>query len=449
MKRLRTIKFRITIWYSVFIMVLIGVTLFLLCFFSTETIKSKMTANLKSEVMQVSHILAKQHNAANDAIVIDNNAFEKVTVYDMQGQYVTGKYLYDFDNISFEDDSVREIDVLGTKYIVYDFYKEIRDNGMWIRGTARIDFTESFNNIHFKILSLLLPILLLLAIIGGFFIIRIAFVPINKIIDTANGITLQNDISKRIPLKENSPKDELYMMTVTLNNMLDKIQKQFEREKQITLDISHELRTPISVILSYSEYLNELVTDEKEKELAAKITQQTKKITRLISKLLMLSRIESGKQQLNTETVNIGELIEAVAEGMRERALQKQIIIKTEIKDEIILSGDEALLMSAFVNLMDNAVKYGRQGGYIHIKVQKSDGGSEISFEDNGIGISNENINKIWDSFYRADVSRHNEDEGYGLGLALVKSIAELHGGQVLVSSKLGQGTVFKIIFKN
>lgn len=450
MKRFGNIKFRITVWYSVFILLLIGIVLFLFCFFSAQTIKSKVTSNIKAEVMEASHLLARQHRSADYEAAVNDEDFCKVSVYDIQGQFLAGKHLHGFEDITFEDDTVRRVSVGGIDYLIYDYFKEIKNaGGVWIRGAAVVDFTQSYNNTLFRFVLLLLPLLLLAVLFGGFLIIKIAFMPINKIIDTANTISVQNDISKRIPIKENAPKDELYMMTVTLNNMLDKIQKQLEREQQITLDISHELRTPISVILSYSEYLNELAEGDKEKELAANIMEQTKKVTRLISTLLMLSRIENGKQPINTETVNISEIMEAVTESLADKATQKQITVETEIEDNITLLGDEALLMSAFVNLADNAVKYSRTGGMIKIRVYRMNNQTEISVEDNGIGISEDDIGKIWDSFYRADESRHNYTEGYGLGLSLVKSIIELHCGQIHVSSQLGKGTIFKIIFKN
>ena len=164
-------------------------------------------------------------------------------------------------------------------------------------------------------------------------------------------------------------------------------------------------------------------------------------MSQLISQLLTLSRIDRGHQKLNIEFVNISELAEVVIENQKMEADKKNIKIITEIEKDIHVEGDELMLMRLFINLISNAISYNKENGYVKIELIKTGNKLIGKIYDNGIGISKENINKIWIRFFQVDSSRTTDSSG--LGLAMVKWIVEAHNGTISVVSQLEKGTLF------
>ena len=293
---------------------------------------------------------------------------------------------------------------------------------------------------------ILIPLILLLTALGGYYITRKAFLPVNNILKTANDISIQNDITRRIEINPNAKEDELHNLSVTLNKMLDKIENLINQEKQFTSDASHELRTPISVILAQGEYLLEIAESEKEKELAQNIVDKANQVSKLVSRLLLLARIDQNRQKFNKEKVDVGVLVDIAIDSLRTLADQKGVLLLTNVPDDIIVEADEALLLSAITNLISNGIKYGKESGHVAISASKLGASTEIIIADNGIGISDEHLDKIWTRFYRIDDVRNDEYGSNGLGLSMVKSIIDLHGGEITVKSEFGKGTEFRIL---
>ena len=231
--------------------------------------------------------------------------------------------------------------------------------------------------------------------------------------------------------------------------MLDRIENLIRQEKQFTSDASHELRTPISVILAQDEYLLDIAKDEKEKELAGSIVDKANQVSKLVSRLLLLARIDQNRQKFNTEKVDIGVLADIAIDSMKDLADKKGISLSSDVAEDTIVEADEALLLSAITNLISNGIKYGKESGYVSVSASKIGDKTEITVADYGIGIDKAHIDKIWDRFYRIDDVRNDEYGSCGLGLAMVKATIELHGGTINVSSTLGEGTVFKIILNS
>ena len=235
-------------------------------------------------------------------------------------------------------------------------------------------------------------------------------------------------------------------LSVTLNKMLDKIENLIIQEKQFTSDASHELRTPISVILAQGEYLLDIAKDDKEKELAQTIVDKSKQVSKLVSRLLLLARIDQHRQKFNKEKVALGVLVDIAVESMKDLASQKEILLLSNVAEGTIVNADESLLLSAITNLISNGIKYGKKAGYVVVSASRIGDKTEIIVADNGVGISKEHIDKIWTRFYRVDDVRNDEYGSSGLGLSMVKSIIELHGGEITVKSNPGRGTEFTIV---
>lgn len=448
MKKITSIKTRITIWYTTLMFVLIVVVLSLVGGLSYQLSIDSIEKNVVLQVTQVTERLSKRQPDVFE-IFESKEEFKNVSIYEMNGKYIVGQYNYDVVNIPFEEGIPRRESIDGKDYIVYDTRTQGppgRHGGFWIRGVESVSSTTLLGRSAIVIMLILIPLILLLTALGGYYITKKAFNPVNNIVKTANDISAQKDISKRIEIAPDSKEDELHHLSVTLNKMLDKIENLIKQEKQFTSDASHELRTPISVILAQGEYLLDIAKDEKERELAQTIVDKSKQVSKLVSRLLLLARIDQNRQKFNKEKVDIGVIIDVAVDSMKELAAQKDILLFSNVPEGTIVDADESLLLSAITNLISNGIKYGNESGHVSVSASKVGDKTEIIVADNGVGISEEHIDKIWTRFYRIDDVRNDEYGSNGLGLSMVKSIIELHGGEITVKSSLGRGTEFRIM---
>ena len=189
-----------------------------------------------------------------------------------------------------------------------------------------------------------------------------------------------------------------------------------------------------------------LILGEKEKELAQTIVDKSKQISKLVSSLLLLARIDGHRQKFNKEKVDLGVLIDVAFGSVKDLASHKGILLFSNVAQGTIIEADESLILSAITNLISNAIKYGNQSGRVSVSASKIGDRTEIIVADNGVGIAKEHIDKIWTRFYRVDDVRNDEYGSSGLGLSVVKSIVELHGGEITVNSRHGVGTEFTVI---
>ena len=447
MKKITSIKTRITIWYTSLMFVLIVVVLSLVGGLSYQLSIESVEKDVILQVTQVKENLSKRQRDVFDTIE-SNEEFKNVSIYGTNGEYIAGQYNYDVANIPFEEGVPRRESIDGKEYIVYDTKTPsppgIR-GGFWIRGVESLNSTMLLGRSAMIIILILIPLILLLTAVGGYYITKRAFSPVNNIVKTANDISHQKDITQRIEIPPDSKEDELHHLSVTLNKMLDKIENLIMQEKQFTSDASHELRTPISVILAQGEYLLDIAKDEKEKELAQTIVDKSKQISKLVSRLLLLARIDQHRQKFNKEKVDLGVVIDIAIESTQELADQKGILLFANVDEGTIVEADESLLLSAITNLISNGIKYGKDAGHVRVCASKIGDRTQITVADNGVGISSEHIDKIWTRFYRVDDVRNDEYGSSGLGLSMTKSIIELHGGEIAVESEPGKGTEFII----
>ena len=185
------------------------------------------------------------------------------------------------------------------------------------------------------------------------------------------------------------------------------------------------------------------MTPEEAKHTFNIIFKESKKMSQLVSQLLTLVRIDKGHLKLNLENIDIGELLEISLETQQINANKKNINFITNIEENIFTFIDEIMILRAFNNIISNAIFYGKENGFVKISLKKENNKIFIIFEDNGIGISKENLDKIWIRFFQADSSRTTDNSG--LGLPMVKGIIEAHNGNISVTSELGKGTTFSI----
>lgn len=332
------------------------------------------------------------------------------------------------------------------KWQVFDMYVGYGETGVWVRGIYSLSANDSALNYVTVASTVSFPLVLLLSAAGGYLITKRAFRPVERITQAANRISGSGDLSARLP---DEGSDEIARLAQAFNAMLDRLEAAFEREKQFTSDASHELRTPISVILSQADFALANPGDPQETLRALQAIQsQGKKMSALVAQLLELTRADNQTLRLEKEPIDLATLCETVAEELAERADKRGISIECLLQPEVMLEGDQTLLTRMMMNLVSNAISYGKEYGHIWIRLIQKDTGIRLSIEDDGIGIAPEHINRIFDRFYRVDSSRSGAQGGSaGLGLAMVRWIVQAHDGTIQVESEPGKGSAFLVIF--
>ena len=268
--------------------------------------------------------------------------------------------------------------------------------------------------------------------------------PINNVIKTAKSIST-DDLSKRIEIPKEE--DELQNLTLIINEMLDRLETSFENQKKFVSDASHELRTPLAIIKGYAEIIRKRGTTDIDifVESIDSIISETDNMRNLIQKLLFLAKGEITK--INTKFVDI-DANEMVHQIHSDTVVStKTHKFHLEMGEDYKIKGDETLLQQAIRALIiENAVKYSEPNTNIYIKSFIKNGFGRISIRDEGVGISDEDAKRIFDRFYRVDLSRTKATGGTGLGLAIVKRIVEIHNGKIEVDSKMNEGTEISIV---
>ena len=287
-------------------------------------------------------------------------------------------------------------------------------------------------------------ILILLFLIARFFAGR-SIKPVRTIIETSSQITKDN-LQTRIPLPQN--KDELYVLSENINNLLNRIESAIDREKQFTSDASHELRTPLAVIKGTMEVLIRKPRNQQEYEEKIQFCiSEVDRLNHMVDQLLLLARFENQKQNVKQETIYLNALVLDNLTRFSEKSESKKLKIKTEFTEDYYLLSDNYLVSIIISNLISNAIKYSNPNGEIAIQLEKTNDKVTFSITDYGVGIDKNDLDKIFNSFYRSDVSNHPEIKGTGLGLSIVKRLCDLLKLEIAVESDLNQGTKFVLSF--
>lgn len=287
-------------------------------------------------------------------------------------------------------------------------------------------------------------ILLLLFFLARFFAGR-SIKPINDIIYTSRVITKDN-LKTRIPLPKT--RDELFTLSKTINNLLNRIEEAIEREKQFTSDASHELRTPLTVIKGTLEVLIRKPRESKEYE--EKINyciDEVDHLNSLVDQLLMMARFENQKQNINKENVYLNAVILDVLTLNAEKIKSEKINVVLEAPEEFYIYSDNYLIVTILRNIISNAVKYSKYNSEIKISLSREKNKIVCNISDQGIGIAKEDLESILNPFFRSDSLNHAEIKGTGLGLFIVKRMTDLLQIKFKIESEIGKGTRVLLTF--
>jgi two-component system phosphate regulon sensor histidine kinase PhoR len=235
-----------------------------------------------------------------------------------------------------------------------------------------------------------------------------------------------------------------YGMMLVLHD-LTHVKKLENTRKEFVANVSHELRTPLSIIKGYVETLLDGAREDPDVlvRFLQIIDKHTNRLTFLIEDLLTLSRLESGQIALNCQALDLKPLVSRVLDDLNSSSSVKKITVQNQVPENLIAFADADRMHQVLMNLIDNAIKYGREEGLIVVTGNASEKGIEIAVRDNGPGIPPEARERVFERFYRIDKARAREQGGTGLGLAIVKHIVQSHGGKAWVESEPGKGAAF------
>ena len=447
--RKMSLKLRLTLWYVLIMLIISAIALAAITSFSRYMVMRDAQDRLMKAVsgMEMQLNVPKPANkpGGHPRRFYDNGVH--TIILDEDKNVIEGNIPFSItDELDIKDGTVRQESYDGNSFLVYDKKVETSNGDVYIKGFVSIDEGNLAVKSVLRNNMLLTALLILLAALGGYFITSRALKPVDIMSKTANSIIKSKDISQRINIGKSN--DELSSLAATLDEMLSEIEGAFQREQQFTSDASHELRTPIAVILSECEYMTDCAdTVEELKGSAESVKEEAERMSKLVSELLSIARMDKDSLKLNFEETDISELVSLVCDE-QEEINTDEIKLLRDIKQDVTAVADKFLIARLFINLISNAYKYNKENGEIKVSLTEKDGNVIFAVSDTGIGIAEENLPKIWERLYQVDPSRSDkEDGGMGLGLSMVKWIAEKHGGKVTVQSELGKGTSFTFVF--
>ena len=448
------IKTRMTFLYTVMLMLFMIIFFFAASFVFSRTLLSEAQKRIQKD----SHIIAEEIelNHGKLSFDLDDDELDNIDTSILFSIYTTEHKLFTRNHhqnwveiFPKEIEHIRSIEHANAQWMLYD--TEIWDDGQhiaWLRIVSPLSAIELATR-QFRLIFIAgLIIALVFSILVGQWIAQRSLSPVSSIIKTANEISNGN-LSQRLHFQ--SAHDEIGELANTFDHMLDNVEAAFRREKQFASDASHELRTPIAIIMAQAEEAlhHQDATKQDYCEALSIIYQKSEEMHRMLSQLLWLAREYEQMQILDMDVLDMDIVLEDIADEMALQAKEKNIQISLDLEPDIKLQANLMLFTRMMMNIIDNATKYGKENGHIiiHMHRMTKDGQPflRLMIEDDGQGIDEQNLPHIFQRFFRVDSARTGE--GYGLGLSLVKRIVECHNGTIYAESQKGIGSKFIIQF--
>ncbi len=305
------------------------------------------------------------------------------------------------------------------------------------------DISDELSSIRGKSTGLaLLGVLLLAGVMAySFWVAKQALKPVVAISTAATRIA-DGALDERI--KISSVRSELGELGDVLNHTFDKLENAYRRQTQFTADASHELRTPVAVILTEIQSAPKLARTPEEYEECLNVCEEAATSMQiLLQQLMALAQFDAGKVEKCLDPFDLCEVAEACLERIRPMAAAQNLSLSSDFPENVICKGDSDRISQIVTNLLSNAVAYNRKGGEVKVSIENKENEAVLRVSDTGVGIAEEDLGHIFERFYRADKSRYGEGEHSGLGLAICKEIVDLHDGRISVESSPGEGSTF------
>ena len=274
---------------------------------------------------------------------------------------------------------------------------------------------------------------LLVALVGGWFLMRRALFPVIRLTQAAERIHLGN-LEERLPRSGSG--DELDRLTEVFNAMMGRLENSFSRIREFTLHASHELKTPLTVMRGELETaLRDHRLAPEHRDLFASQLDEIQRLTKIVDGLALLAKADAGQMRLSSEPVRFDELVKDSFADAQMLGQPHKIAVTMTACDEITVQGDRHRLRQLLLNLTDNAIKYNQPQGTVTIALRRNNGTAELEIANTGAGIAEEKLPRVFDRFYRGDPAHNSEIEGCGLGLSIAQWIVHAHGGKIAITS--------------
>ena len=458
----RTIRFKLTFWY----VVLLGITLSAFSAFLYVTLARGLQQSLDNKLRATAEIIAAavRHPLGPGPSLADVDRIMR----EHFGIKPMGRFVQILDEAGRRASNVRNVDVPVSIHTLERAAKgeavfetvRLKDGtrlrlvtvpimvggrmlGIVQVGSPLEGIEEALSQL-LLILVVAVPLVLVVASLGGSFLANKALKPVDEITKTAKRIG-SGDLSQRIHLEEFLD-DEIGRLASTFNEMIGKLERSFLQIKRFTADASHELKTPLTVLKGEIEVgLKRDRAVEEYKRILSSCLEEVDHMSRIVDDLLTLARADMGALELRRERVDLGEVAEDVWRSLQRMAEEKGLKFSLARDGEVPVWGDRDRLRQLVVNLVDNALKYTPSGGEVVLKVGRQDALALLSVKDTGEGIPPEDQERVFERFYRVDKARSREKGGTGLGLSICKWIAEAHGGRIWLKSEIGRGSTFTV----
>lgn len=284
--------------------------------------------------------------------------------------------------------------------------------------------------------------ILVLALVGGWFLVKRAIRPLHQISATAESISAAN-LSRRIDIE--STENELGRLAGVLNTTFDRLQEAFEQQARFTADASHELRTPVSVILAQTAMARRRERSAEEyREVIDACFVVGNRMKALVDGLLTLARTDAGDLRLEACEFDLAQLVEDCAGMLESLAAERGVALRLDLQPTTV-TGDADRVVQVVSNLLTNAIRYNREGGHVRLTLEERGADAVLTVTDSGVGIPEEDLHRVFDRFYRGDPARSGKCGGAGLGLAISRAVVEAHGGTITCESVRREGSTFTV----
>ena len=451
-----TLAFRLTLWYAGIFTVSSCIAFLLFYTLITSFIREQTDQELLGEVNRFSTLIGTQGvEAVQNAAVIEAQAAGVKKVFfrllSLSGQVFSSSNMSYWKDIPINETAIKallrgrspvfeSIGLSDRKEKIRILYAMLSPSIILQVGEAMESysrFLDAFKGIFIATMTFLIVV----AAGVGWFMARQAVSGVEAVTRTAQKIS-GGTLEERVPVKARA--DEIDRLAVTFNQMLDRIQSLLKEIREMTDNIAHDLKSPITRIRGIAEVT--LTTGKSLAEyegMAASTIEECDRLLDMINTMLMISKTESGVVEPSREEIDLKGLVEKACELFGPSAEDKGVTLNCTVPDKIRLVGDNRMIQRMLSNLLDNAVKYTPAGGSVTVSVSETEEQVSISVQDTGIGISEDDLPHVFERFYRGDQSR--SQAGIGLGLSLARAIARAHGGEITVTSALNQGSTFTV----
>ena len=453
-----TLAFRLTLWYAGIFMLTSCVAFLFFYFLITSVVRDRTDQDLLGEARTLSSILKVQGmQAVRRQIIFEAQAAGEKKIFfrllSFSGQEFSSSNMSYWRNIGVGKAAVEQLisenrPVFNTvslpdrKPNIRVLYTIIGRNIILQLGQSMENYTR-FIEAFRKIFVTTMASLFVFAAIIGWFMARRALAGVEAVTRTARQIS-EGSLKQRVPVKKYQ--DEIDQLAITFNQMLDRIQALVTGIREMSDNIAHDLKSPITRIRGISEVnLTTGASDKEYETMAASTIEECDRLLDMINTMLVISKTEAGVNKLDTQEMDIGAVVGDACELFRSPAEDKDLRLVCDAPGNFSISGDNRLIQRMIANLLDNAIKYTPVSGSVEVTVNTVNKDAvAITVKDSGIGISEKDMPRIFERFYRCDPSR--SEAGIGLGLSFARAIARAHGGDITVTSLPNQGSTFTII---